>query len=413
MASNNSSYIKLNIEPSESSLVANIMVCGKAGVGKTVLINHLIGADVGKTGVGKPITTDITAYTVPGSSLVCYDTPGFEIKQGQVKDAIDSFCKAIRQKQLTMDGNQMIDAVLYCVCYQGPQRFEDDEANFVAHIKNDLKIPVYIVFVQYSGSPNDWETDIYHCTIKKQLLEVGCDLSSNHFCPVLCYDMSVCGGQFTIPAYGLDKVINLVLDEALQNLASKIANAKFSSLESACDAAKEWVIFYSFTAAAEVAAIALPGADVAALAANESFMAAHIYKIIFNKSKIKTKDEDLLIKAVAELAVPLVGALAGPVLFNEAIKLVGLLFAIETAGLSEAAAITTGAVVGFGVTFALGNTTVDIFRRLATGDITLEQIQNKSPKFMTETKQIVKRHYEEGKRYAKEHPDQIRKTKHT
>lgn len=395
----------------DEKMIINVMVCGKAGVGKTVLINHLVGAKAGETGIGKPVTTDITSYTVPGSSLICYDTPGFEIKQGQVQKAIADFCGKIKELQTSMDGNKMIDAVLYCVCYQGAQRFEKDEAKFIAHLSNDLKIPVYIIFTQYSNSPAAWDDDAYHQKVAALLIEDGCVLRKDHFCPVLCYEMSVYDGKFTIPAYGLDKLAELIFEEAPMNRADKIANAKISSLDEACEAARKWVIFYSGLAAAEVAAIALPGLDIAALATNETVMARHTYDIVFKKSKIGDYDKERVVKVLSELAVPLIGSIGGPVVFNQAVKILAAVLAPFTGGLSEGAAVLAGAVVGFGITYSLGNTTVDIFKKLVTGSITIEQLEAKDPKTLAEVGKIAKEQYEVGRKYAKEHPEQIRKKK--
>ncbi len=392
-------------------IIANVMVCGKAGVGKTVLINHLIGAETGKTGIGKPVTTEIISYSVPGSSLICYDTPGFEIKQGQVQEAIDDFCCKIKNLQKTMDGNQMIDIVLYCVCYQGAMRFESDEAKFISKLKNELNIPVCIVFTQYSNTPDTWNNDTYKNEVKSLLEKNGCTLRNSHYCPVLCYDMPVYNGAFTIPAYGLDKIADLIFEEAITNRANKISTAKHASLEDACQSAKNWVLVYSGVAAAEVALIALPGADVAALAANETFMAGTIYNIIFKKSNIGKYDRDRVIGALSAMAVPLIGAIGGPVVFNETIKTLALVLAPFSAGVSEAGAVVTGAAVGFGVTYALGNTTIDIFKKLSSGSITLEQLEKKDPKVIASEGKIAKSQFEIGRKYAKEHPDQIRKSK--
>lgn len=281
--------------------------------------------------------------------MICYDTPGFEIKQGQVKKAIE-----------------------------------------------------------YSNSPDTWDSDAYHQKVASQLIEVGCVLRNNHFCPVLCYEMPVYGGKFTIPAYGLDEVVELIFEEALMNHADKIANAKISSLRIACDTTDKWVIFYSGIAAMEVAAIALPGADIAALAANEAFMAGHIYDIIFKKSKIGNYDKEKVIKALAELAVPLIGSIGGPVVFNEAMKALALAAAPFTAGLSEGVAVLAGAIIGFAITYALGNTTIGILKKLSAGSITLEQLESKDPKVLAEVGKMAKEQYYAGRKYAEEHPEQIR-----
>ena len=67
--------------------------------------------------------------------------------------------------------------------------------------------------------------------------------------------------------------------------------------------------------------------------------------------------------------------------------------------------------MGFGITYSLGSTTVDIFKKLATGSITIEQLETKDPKTLAEVGKIAKEQYEVGRKYAKEHPEQIRKKK--
>lgn len=88
-----------------------------------------------------------------------------------------------------------------------------------------------------------------------------------------------------------------------------------------------------------------------------------------------------------------------------------LVLAPVTFGGSEAVAVLAGAVVGFGVTYALGITTIDILKKLSTGSITIEQLESRNPKFVAEMGKRAKEQYEAGKKYAKEHPEQIRTRK--
>lgn len=395
----------------KTDLMVNIMVCGKAGVGKTVLINTFIGAESGETGIGKPVTKEINSYISPGSPLRCYDTPGFEIKQGQTQQAIKEFVEKIKDLQHTMDGNEMIDVIIYCICYQGPKRIEATEIEFIKLIRYTLGIPVVIAFTQFSGNPATWEQNQWHLQVKTDLEDNGCALE--HFMPVMCYDMveDSFDGVRRIPSFGMDKLIDVVFDVAQGHRYEKLAGAKRQSLEESCRRASRWVIFYSGTAAAEVALVAVPGADVAVLTANEAIMATHIYDIVCKDSKIGNYDKEEIVEALTNLAVPIIGGIAGPIIFNEAIKVLALFLAPVTGALSEAAAVAAGAVVGFGVTFALGNTTIDLLRRLYTGNITLEEIKNKDSSVVAQAKNYAKQQYYVAKEYAKEHPDQIRKNK--
>ena len=81
-----------------------------------------------------------------------------------------------------------------------------------------------------------------------------------------------------------------------------------------------------------------------------------------------------------------------------------LVLAPVTFGGSEAVAVLAGAVVGFGVTYALGITTIDILKKI-------EQLESRNPKFVAEMGKRAKEQYEAGKKYAKEHPEQIRTRK--
>lgn len=392
-------------------LKGNIMVCGKAGVGKTVLINSIIGAETGKTGTGAPVTTEVTSYSASGSPFVLYDTPGFEIKQNQVHEAIDKYYTIIKNLQKTMDSDQMIDIILYCVCYQGALRFEEDEALFISRLKNDLKIPVCVVFTQYANKPDSWEHDEYKRDVKRILEKNGCVLADNYFRPVLCYDMPIYGGAFTLPAYGLSQIVDLILNEMICNQANKLAEAKYNSLDDACERAKKWVLFYSSVVSAEVAIIALPGADLLALASTEGIMAAHIYDIIFEQSKIGEFDKNKVVETLSTLGVPLLGYIGGPIAFNEAVRTITTVAAPFTGGVSEVPSVLVGSVVGFGVAYALGNATIDILKKLSMGSITLEQIENKDPKVMAVAGKRAKEEYKIGRKYAKEHPESICKSK--
>ena len=76
---------------------ANILVLGKTHVGKSSFINYFLGADKAETGVGKPITQDITAYTFEkwGYPIELFDSKGIEAKSAakQVDDIISEVKK--------------------------------------------------------------------------------------------------------------------------------------------------------------------------------------------------------------------------------------------------------------------------------------------------------------------------------
>lgn len=56
----------------------SILLMGATGVGKSTLVNAVFGAEVVKTGVGKPITQNLEVIEVPEKGLILWDTKGIE-----------------------------------------------------------------------------------------------------------------------------------------------------------------------------------------------------------------------------------------------------------------------------------------------------------------------------------------------
>ena len=56
----------------------NILICGKAGTGKSTFINQFFQEKVAKEGEGLSVTHEITSYTHPKYPIKIFDTPGFE-----------------------------------------------------------------------------------------------------------------------------------------------------------------------------------------------------------------------------------------------------------------------------------------------------------------------------------------------
>lgn len=123
----------------------NLAVFGKTGVGKSTLINSFFGVDVAGTGIGRPITTDTTYYTVPSSPLGLYDSKGFEV--GDASDELlRQMQKIVEDSRHLADISQHVHAVWYCV-RSSDRRFEETQRDFVVKLL-DLDLPVIIVMTQ-------------------------------------------------------------------------------------------------------------------------------------------------------------------------------------------------------------------------------------------------------------------------
>lgn len=122
----------------------NVLILGKTGVGKTSLCNYIFGAEVMKTGAGRPVTgMGIFSETIPLSKtliLHLYDSWGLEA------DKSESW-KALIQEVLTQhDVREIKDwfhTIIYCLSAKSA-RVEDFDLEMITALGKDGN-PVLVV----------------------------------------------------------------------------------------------------------------------------------------------------------------------------------------------------------------------------------------------------------------------------
>ena len=105
----------ITFEDESNSFVSrfNILVCGRAGVGKSTFINKILNEKRCREGSGLSVTKKITSYNHREYPLCIYDTPGFENEES-VKRVIEAIKKQNKDFK-TM--KQSIHLILYLVSY--------------------------------------------------------------------------------------------------------------------------------------------------------------------------------------------------------------------------------------------------------------------------------------------------------
>ena len=91
----------------------NILVCGRAGTGKSSFINNLLGERKAKEGEGLSVTHKIISYTLKDFPIIISDTPGFESDETvkEVKILLDKYNKKL------IDARKKVNLILYFCPY--------------------------------------------------------------------------------------------------------------------------------------------------------------------------------------------------------------------------------------------------------------------------------------------------------
>ena len=113
--------------------VANIMVAGITGTGKSTLINAVFGAELAATGTGRPVTEHIDEYENEGIPIHIWDTVGLELDSVKTKDSIQAIKKTIASKTDSSDLYDRVHAIWYCI-NSGSNRYQGAELEFIKEL---------------------------------------------------------------------------------------------------------------------------------------------------------------------------------------------------------------------------------------------------------------------------------------
>ncbi len=185
--------------------VANIMVAGITGTGKSTLINAVFGSDMAATGRGKPVTDHIDEYANGDIPIHIWDTVGLELDSEKTRESISAIKSTIASKAGLDDQYDRVHTIWYCI-NSGSNRYQGAELEFIREL-HAIGVPFIIVLTQCSGEEE--EVNAFEDEIRKINKSMG--MGDIEIVQVLALPVKYRGMAQAIPAFGLDKLVDVTL----------------------------------------------------------------------------------------------------------------------------------------------------------------------------------------------------------
>jgi uncharacterized protein (DUF697 family)/predicted GTPase len=147
----------------------NVLIAGRTGVGKSRLVNAVLGEELARVGAGAPVTDCYTRYAEESVPVVLFDTRGWE--GGAEKEAafLADTEKFIAEHRAAEELISRIHIVWYAVDAPGA-RFTDFDENLIKKVFRD--IPILLVLTKCDIASDEQIQDLRKEILARGLVEV-------------------------------------------------------------------------------------------------------------------------------------------------------------------------------------------------------------------------------------------------
>ena len=220
-----------NYKFSENFNHFNILILGRAGIGKSTLINSILeleGEEAAKTGIGKAITSGEPKGYISNKKkgLRLWDSQGIDKEKYHISKAVESVKNLINEASINNEPDKFIHCIWYCVT---GDRFEESERESLIElmkIYDDDTLPIIIV---YTEAYNEEDAEAVIGEINKVLREKINKNKEINICQVVAKnkDIKIGGKDFVIEKMGIKQLMDL----SLQKIILAVNSACFYSFK--------------------------------------------------------------------------------------------------------------------------------------------------------------------------------------
>lgn len=217
-------------------MIYNIVVIGKTGVGKTQLVNYLLGEDRLNSAVGLPVTPEgFHGYKVDigGIPTKIYDSAGIEL--GNPDRWIKKLEQELFKRKITEPISEWFHTVIYCVAAAG-SRFEIFEKQIINLF---LKKRYRVIVVITKPLVNSKQIDSIEKVIKNELTDSIKCVRVNSKGEVLDGPASV-----VISSYGRDELVREIQMALFESVADRVPVRCIRFMEKYIDEKRDGIIEY-------------------------------------------------------------------------------------------------------------------------------------------------------------------------
>lgn len=333
----------------------NVLVIGNSGVGKSTLINAVLGEDCAVTGYGTEGTTkELKIYENDKVQFRLIDTIGFEPTFFREMQAINAVKKWSKESANPEAPEKTISAIWFCVDGTSRKLFSKTVDNLCRATSIWKSVPIIVVITKSFSLPDRAENIemVYQAFAKQK----GKGRNVKKVVPVVA-STYVLNESAYAPPEGIEELIditNSILPEGMRAAERDVAEFIL---------ARKRVLAHGFTAvattsAAVVGAVPIPFSDAVILAPVEMMMLNGLAKIYGVNKNEKSKAMFESIVQVGTVGVAAKMAIS----------------ALKAIPVINVGASAINAVVGASIVAALGEGSIYVFEQIYLGHKTVEDI---------------------------------------